>query len=99
MAQEFVDCSFHGGLVTFTIRYDEDNHKVDAVVCDNQGPNVASFRVRVGNQVFSDFCLPGNRKQFNIPPGILNQMVLGFDGEEPEVVSTTNSNFRVEYRA
>lgn len=97
--QEFTDCQFHDGAVKFIIRYDEDNNKVDAVRCENNYNRNAYFMVKRGNNSFEDEAPPGGVHEFNIPPGILNQLVLGFDDEQPSVVSTSRSNFKVEYRA
>lgn len=97
--QEFRDCQFHDGLVKYIFRYDDNNNKVDAVRCQNNYIIPAYFNVRIGQQIFEDLAQPGTIHEFNIPPGILNQMTLGFDDEQPMIISTTNSNFIIEYRA
>lgn len=94
----FTDCSFHNGLMVFIFEYDPDHqNRVQSVECINQHPtHEAYFAVHVGNNTFDDVCPPLTSKFFSIPPGILNQLRIGDDGQGGP--STTNSNFRVEYR-
>jgi len=84
--QEFSDCIFHNGAVRFVFRYDGDNDRVDAVRCENNYVRPAYFSVRRGNNIFEDEAPPGGVHEFNIPPGILNQMVLGIDDDELVVI-------------
>jgi hypothetical protein len=97
--QQFRNGRFHNSAIEYYIRYDDETLFVEAVRCLNNYTRPAFAMVTLGENTFSDYA-PNNGElyEFNIPPGILSQMEIGFDPETGDPTTVTG-NFSLEYRA